>query len=53
MMPTFVSLFAKTPGEIPMTLAYFLIGISVIFLIGAFITPETIGNLDRVEVEKL
>ena len=52
MMPTFVSLFAKTPGDIPMTLAVFLVGISVVFLIGAFITPETIGNLDRPEIEK-
>jgi hypothetical protein len=30
-----------------MTLALFLGGISVIFLIGAFIVPETIGKLDE------
>jgi MHS family proline/betaine transporter-like MFS transporter len=30
----------------PMTLALFLGGISIVFLIGALIVPETIGNLD-------
>jgi hypothetical protein len=30
-----------------MTLAVFLGGISVIFLIGALIVPETMGNLDK------
>jgi MFS family permease len=49
MMPTFVSLFATTPDLIPNTLAIFLVGVGVIFLLGAFIAPETIGNLDRAE----
>ena len=53
MMPTFVSLIATTPAELPMTLAIFVGAISLIFLAGAFVTPETIGNLDRVETEKL
>jgi MFS family permease len=53
MMPTFVSLVAATPSELPMTLAIFVGAISLIFLAGAFVTPETIGNLDRVETEKL
>jgi MFS family permease len=51
MMPTFVSGFASTPAAIPNTLAVFLVGISVIFLVGAFVTPETLGNLDRPESE--
>jgi MFS family permease len=46
-MPTFVSLSSPLPTDLPMTLAMFLTAISVIFLIGAFIAPETIGKLDQ------
>jgi MFS transporter, MHS family, proline/betaine transporter len=46
-MPTFVSLSSPLPTDLPLTLAVFLTGISVIFLIGAFIAPETIGRLDQ------
>jgi MFS transporter, MHS family, proline/betaine transporter len=46
-MPTFVSLTSPLPTDLPMTLAVFLTVISVIFLIGAFIVPETIGKLDQ------
>jgi MFS family permease len=46
-MPTFVSLASPAPASLPMTLAVFLGGISVIYLIGALIVPETIGNLDK------
>jgi MHS family proline/betaine transporter-like MFS transporter len=46
MMPTFVSLASHAPSELPMTLAMFLAVISVIFLIGAFVVPETLGKLD-------
>jgi MHS family proline/betaine transporter-like MFS transporter len=46
MMPTFVSLASPTAAHIPQTLAIFLAGISVVFLIGAFIVPETLGKLD-------
>ena len=46
MMPTFVSLCSSSVEAMPMTLAIFLTVISVIFLIGAFIVPETIGKLD-------
>jgi hypothetical protein len=31
---------------VPLTLAIFLTGISVIFLIGALVVPETLGKLD-------
>jgi F0F1-type ATP synthase membrane subunit c/vacuolar-type H+-ATPase subunit K len=47
MMPTAVSLVAKDPGELPMTLAIFVGVISVIFLVGAFIVPETLGRLEN------
>ncbi|WP_213779283.1 MFS transporter [Caballeronia sp. dw_276] len=47
MMPTAVSLVAKDPGELPMTLAIFVGVISVIFLVGAFIVPETRGKLEN------
>jgi MFS family permease len=46
MMPTFVSLASPTPASIPLTLAVFLGAISVIFLIGALVVPETLGKLD-------
>jgi MFS transporter, MHS family, proline/betaine transporter len=47
MMPTAVSLVAKNPSELPMTLAIFVGVISVIFLAGAFIVPETLGKLEN------
>ncbi|ANN78619.1 MFS transporter [Bordetella flabilis] len=46
MMPTFVSLVAKTPADLPVTLAIFGAGISLVFLLGAFIVPETLGRLE-------
>jgi MHS family proline/betaine transporter-like MFS transporter len=49
MMPTFVSLVSKTPQQLPMTLAVFITALSVLFVIGAIIVPETKGNLRRVE----
>jgi MFS family permease len=45
MMPTFVSLLAGTPQELPTILAIFTFGISILFLIGAVVIPETRGNL--------
>jgi MFS transporter, MHS family, proline/betaine transporter len=44
MMPTFVSLFAATPADLPMVLAWFTGLVSVVFLIGALIVPETKDN---------
>jgi len=46
LMPTFVSLASPTPAAVPVTLAVFLAAISVIFLVGALIVPETLGKLD-------
>lgn len=46
-LPTFVSLASPMPSDVPMSLALFLGAISVIFLIGALIVPETIGKLDE------
>lgn len=46
LMPTFVSLASPQPAAIPMTLAIFLTAISVVFLIGALVVPETVGRLD-------
>jgi MFS family permease len=45
-MPTFVSLASPLPTDVPLTLALFLGGISVIFLVGALVVPETVGKLD-------
>lgn len=44
-MPTVVSVIAGSPAELPMVLAVALVAISVLFLIGAFIVPETMGRL--------
>ena len=43
-MPTFVSLAAKTPQDLPLVLAIFTGVISVLFLIGALVVPETKDN---------
>jgi MHS family proline/betaine transporter-like MFS transporter len=45
-LPTFVSLASPSPTDVPMTLALFLGAISLIFLIGALVVPETLGKLD-------
>ncbi|WP_250537359.1 MFS transporter [Caballeronia sp. AZ10_KS36] len=47
MMPTFVSLVAKDASQLPSTLAIFVGAISIIFLVGAFVVPETLGKLDN------
>lgn len=47
MMPTFVSLTAKTPAQLPLVLSCFLIGLSLLFLWGALAIPETKGQLDK------
>jgi MHS family proline/betaine transporter-like MFS transporter len=44
MMPTFVSLASAGPAQIPMSLSIFVAVIFVIYLIGAWIIPETKGN---------
>ncbi|BBU30470.1 hypothetical protein BTHE68_42040 [Burkholderia sp. THE68] len=45
-MPTVVSVIAGSPADLPMVLAVALVAISVIFLVGAFIVPETMGRLN-------
>lgn len=50
-MPTFVSLASPSPASLPTTLAVFLGGISVLFMIGALVVPETLGNLDKLAEE--
>ena len=47
MMPAFVSLASETAQELPTALAVFALGVSAIYLIGAWIAPETKGNLGR------
>ena len=47
MMPTFVSLFATGPADLPMLLAVFTGAVSVLYVIGALIIPETRGNLEK------
>jgi MFS transporter, MHS family, proline/betaine transporter len=44
MMPTFVSLASASPAQIPMSLSIFIAAIFIIYLIGAWIIPETKGN---------
>jgi len=52
MMPTFVSLVATDAAQLPVTLAAFVGAISVIFLVGAFVVPETRGRLDEGSVRR-
>ena len=47
MMPTFVSLASGIAQNLPTTLAIFTAGVSAIYLVGAFVIPETKGNLRR------
>jgi MFS transporter, MHS family, proline/betaine transporter len=44
MMPTFVSLAAGGPTQIPMSLSVFVVVIFAIYLTGALLIPETKGN---------
>jgi MFS transporter, MHS family, proline/betaine transporter len=44
MMPTFVSLASAGPAQIPMALSAFIVVIFVIYLIGAWLIPETKGD---------
>jgi MFS transporter, MHS family, proline/betaine transporter len=44
MMPTFVSLASASPAQIPMSLSVFIVVIFVIYLIGAWLIPETKGD---------
>jgi MFS transporter, MHS family, proline/betaine transporter len=48
MLPTLVSLTADGPGQITLVLAIFSTLVTVVYLIGAVMMPETRGNLDRV-----
>lgn len=45
MMPSLVSLASPTTQSLPAVLSVFLVGISVLFLVGAVVAPETRGNL--------
>jgi MFS family permease len=51
-MPTFVSLASPLPADVPLTLALFLGGISLVFLLGALVVPETVGKLDEQPEQK-
>jgi Na+/melibiose symporter-like transporter len=50
-LPTFVSLASPAPSDVPHSLALFLGGICLIFLVGALVVPETLGKLDSPEAE--
>jgi MFS family permease len=52
LMPTFVSLTSKQPSDMPLMLAIFLAAISVVFLAGALVVPETLGKLDSPDEQK-
>jgi len=47
MLPTLVSFVADGPTQIPMVLAVVMTGVTLVYLVGAFLTDETQGNLDR------
>lgn len=45
MMPTLASLSARTPADLPLILSIFLGVVTLIYLAGAMIVPETLGRL--------
>jgi sugar phosphate permease len=45
MMPTFVSLAAGATQHLPVALAAFTFAVSVLYLVGAIVNPETRGRL--------
>ena len=47
-LPTFVSLIASSPSQIPTVLAVFTFAVTLVYLAGAIICGETRGNLERV-----
>ena len=47
-LPTFISLIASGPSQIPAVLAAFTFGVTVVYLIGAMMCGETRGNLEHV-----
>jgi MHS family proline/betaine transporter-like MFS transporter len=49
MMPTVVSVLSKESSQLPTILAYSLVGVSVLYLIGAIIIPDTKTDLGKVE----
>ncbi len=46
-LPTFVSLASPSPASLPTSLAIFTTAVSVVYLVGALIIPETKGALER------
>jgi MFS transporter, MHS family, proline/betaine transporter len=46
MAPTLTVLAVQTPAQLPMSLAAFLIGTSILYLIGALLVPETRGRIN-------
>ena len=45
MMPTLASLAARTPADLPAVLGIFLAVVTLVYLAGAAIVPETLGRL--------
>ena len=45
-MPTWVSLSSGSPVNLPLTLAIFSVVVTLVFLVGSFIVPETRGRFD-------
>ena len=45
-MPTWVSLSSGSPINLPLTLAIFSVLVTLVFLVGSFIVPETRGRFD-------
>jgi hypothetical protein len=44
--PTFTLLAAHTPAQLPLTLTAFLVGSSILYLIGGLLVPETRGRVN-------
>jgi MFS family permease len=46
MAPTFTVLAARTPAQLPISLTAFLVGTSILYLIGGLLVPETRGRIN-------
>jgi MFS family permease len=46
MAPTFTVLAAHTPAQLPISLTAFLVGTSILYLIGGLLVPETRGRIN-------
>jgi MFS transporter, MHS family, proline/betaine transporter len=53
MAPIFTTLVAHTPAELPLSLAAFLVGTSILYIVGVLLVPETRGRIHLERQERM